>query len=220
MSLAMLFHLLCYFTSYVLNMFWTLICPSSGACDCVVELPHRSSCSHFVVCWRFGAAGFEWCSFCRLKHKTCWAHKKWNKTTSDIKLVFRSSTITMMHGPINIRFRKYLCKYVEAFVSFIYIRGKEINKFSLVCSKWCECKELVFICVNKVSEIRLSHSSNSDRQRRSGDWTVPESAWAVSRVWRQLLGHCSSTGSIVPSLQGLLRIAEGGVRCGYDSACL
>ena len=60
-------HLLFYFTSYVLNMFRTLIYPSSGACDCVVELPHRSSCSLFVVCWSFGAAGFGWCSFCRLK---------------------------------------------------------------------------------------------------------------------------------------------------------
>ena len=31
-----------YFTSYVLNMFRTLIYPSSGACDCAVELPHPS----------------------------------------------------------------------------------------------------------------------------------------------------------------------------------
>ena len=38
-----------------------------------------------------------------LMSETCWAHKKWNKTASDIKLVFYSSTITMMHGPINIR---------------------------------------------------------------------------------------------------------------------
>jgi hypothetical protein len=59
-------HLLFYFTSYVLNMFRTLIYPSSGACDCVVELPHRSFCSQFVVCWRFGAAGFGLCSFYRL----------------------------------------------------------------------------------------------------------------------------------------------------------
>jgi len=50
--------LLFYFTSYVLNMFRTLIYPSSGACDCAVELPHRSFCSRFVVSWRFGAAGF------------------------------------------------------------------------------------------------------------------------------------------------------------------
>jgi len=31
-----------YFTSYVLNMFRTLIYPSSGACDCAVELSHWS----------------------------------------------------------------------------------------------------------------------------------------------------------------------------------
>ena len=39
-----------------------------------------------------------------LMSETCWAHNKWNKITSDIKLVFHSSTIAMMHGPINIRF--------------------------------------------------------------------------------------------------------------------
>ena len=38
-------HLLFYFTSYVLNMFRTLIYPSSGACDYSVELPHWSLCS-------------------------------------------------------------------------------------------------------------------------------------------------------------------------------
>ena len=38
-----------------------------------------------------------------LMSDTCWAHNKWNKIASDIKLVFYSSTITMMHGPINIR---------------------------------------------------------------------------------------------------------------------
>jgi len=34
-----------YFTSYFLNMFQTLIYPSSGACDYSVELPHWSYCS-------------------------------------------------------------------------------------------------------------------------------------------------------------------------------
>ena len=52
------------------NMFRTLIYQSSGTCDCVVELPHRSSCSQFVVCWRFGAAGFEYCLCCKLKLAT------------------------------------------------------------------------------------------------------------------------------------------------------
>ena len=34
-----------YFAYYALNMFRILMYPSSGACDCVDELPHRSSCS-------------------------------------------------------------------------------------------------------------------------------------------------------------------------------
>ena len=38
-----------------------------------------------------------------LMSETCWSHKKGNKIASDIKLVFHSSIITMMHGPINIR---------------------------------------------------------------------------------------------------------------------
>ena len=143
MSVAILFHLLC------AQNVWTLIYPFSGVCDCVDELPHRSSCSQFVVCSRFGAAGFGWCLFCRLKPakqtpsntsrnksshtqrtenkttdvihqhsrkllkmdilmpETCWAPSKWNKIASDIKLVFHSSTITMMHGPINIRTFKH-----------------------------------------------------------------------------------------------------------------
>ena len=37
-----------------------------------------------------------------LMSETCWAHKKWNKIASDIKLVFHFSTIPMMQGPINI----------------------------------------------------------------------------------------------------------------------
>ena len=79
-------------------MFRTLIYPSSGACDYVDELPHRSYCSQFVVCWSF------WCDVVIHQHsrkllemdilmsETCWAHK-WNKIASDIKLVFHSSTI-------------------------------------------------------------------------------------------------------------------------------
>ena len=30
-------------------------------------------------------------------------HKKWNKIASGIELVFYSSTITVMHGPLNMR---------------------------------------------------------------------------------------------------------------------
>jgi len=134
-------HLLFYFTSYVLNMFRTLIYPSSRARDYSVELPHWSYCSWFDVCWSFGGldwsgirvAGWSCASACNTdttptqphrnanKHRTknnttnvviqqngrkllmmdilmsetCWAHKKWNKIASDIKLVFYSSTIKL-----------------------------------------------------------------------------------------------------------------------------
>jgi len=44
-----------------------------------------------------------------LMSEICWAHKKWNKIASDIKLVFYSSTITMMHGPINVRLKVFPC---------------------------------------------------------------------------------------------------------------
>jgi len=46
-----------------------------------------------------------------LMSETCWEHKKWNKIASDIKLVFYSSTITMMHGPINVRLLRMLCHW-------------------------------------------------------------------------------------------------------------
>ena len=56
-----------YFTYYLLNMFRTLICPSSGACDCVDGLPHRLFCSLIVVLG-FAAGVVWWCPVCRLKH--------------------------------------------------------------------------------------------------------------------------------------------------------
>ena len=39
-----------------------------------------------------------------LMSETCWARKKWNEIASDIKFVYYSSSVTMMHGPMNIRF--------------------------------------------------------------------------------------------------------------------
>ena len=39
----------------------------------------------------------------RVMPETCWAYKKYNKIISGIYLVFYSSVITMMHGPISIR---------------------------------------------------------------------------------------------------------------------
>jgi len=63
-------HLLFYFTSYVLNMFRTLIYPSSGACDYSVELPHWPYCSWFDVCWSFCVVRLEWYPCCSLQPLT------------------------------------------------------------------------------------------------------------------------------------------------------
>ena len=102
------FHLLFYFTSYVLNMFRTWIYPSSGARDCVVELPHQISntqrTENKTTVMVIQQHSRKLLMMDILMSETCWVHKKWNKIASDIKLVFYYSTITMMHGPINIRF--------------------------------------------------------------------------------------------------------------------
>ena len=125
-------HLLFYFT-YVLNMFRTLLYPSSGACDYSVELRHWSivlgSMCVGVSVWLgwslIRVAGFnvviqqnsrKLLMMDILMSETCWAHKKWNKIASDIKLVFYSSTITMIQGPINIRGEPSFAVCLYAFV--------------------------------------------------------------------------------------------------------
>jgi len=77
-----------------------------------------------------------------LMSETCWAHKKWNKIASDIKLVFYSSTITMMHGPIYMRFTyQLLCP------QFIPGKEKELVWGANHCTLVPSCKNSwYFIC--------------------------------------------------------------------------
>jgi len=63
-----------------------------------------------------------------LMSETCWAHNKLNKIASDIKLVFHSSTIAMMHGPINIR-SSYLLAYLLTYC-MKQSPSLEANRFS------------------------------------------------------------------------------------------
>jgi len=64
MSLVIKFH----FTSSVLNMFRTLIHPSSGACDFSVVSPHWSCILVSMGVGVFGVAGLGWYPCSRLKH--------------------------------------------------------------------------------------------------------------------------------------------------------
>ena len=75
-----------YFTYYLLNMFRTLICPSSGACDCVDGLPHRLSCvllSYVYLLYYVGIAGFV------LQTPDCWLEVS-------IRKVLRPATSTQV----------------------------------------------------------------------------------------------------------------------------
>jgi len=56
-----------YFTSSMLNMFRTLIHPSSGACDFFYCIATLVVCSCVVVCWSFGVAELDWYPCGRLK---------------------------------------------------------------------------------------------------------------------------------------------------------
>ena len=101
-SLAILFHFLCAQHVSDINIsiirslrvcWWITTSVVLLSVRCVLEL---------LVRLVFGGVRFAGWSI--LMSETCWAHKKWNKIASDIKLVFHSSTITMMHSPINIKF--------------------------------------------------------------------------------------------------------------------
>jgi len=118
MSLAILFHFLC--AQHVsdinisiirsLRLFcWitTTCCASACNTDTTPTQPHRISNTHRtknnttnVVIQQNSR---KLLMMYVLMSETCWAHKKWNNITSDINFVFYSSTITMMHGPINIK---------------------------------------------------------------------------------------------------------------------
>ena len=112
-----------YFTYYLLNMFRTSICPSSGACDCVDGLPHRLSSSLFVVCWGLLRMMFGGVRFAggnpstqsqapedrHINVRNMLTNNKWNKNNKWHQVGFNSSPITMMHGPINSRLTESVC---------------------------------------------------------------------------------------------------------------
>jgi len=96
-------HLLFYFT-YVLNVFRILIYPSSGACGTAApNLQHTTNREKKTTDVVIQQHSHKLLMIDILISETCWVHNKWNKIASDIKLLFYSSTIKMMHGSINIR---------------------------------------------------------------------------------------------------------------------
>ena len=126
MSLVTMF----YFTSSMLNMFRTLIHPSSGACEFSIESPHWS-CVLVSMCvgvsvWLGWSGTIEKSQApddgcINVRNMLSIEEVKQNLITSDIKLVSYSSTDTKMHGPIYVRFMWHLF-YFFKLLSFVMSR--------------------------------------------------------------------------------------------------
>jgi len=67
-----------------------------------------------------------------LMSETCWAYKKWNKIASDLKFVFYSSIITMMHSPINIR----LSWYFNIISKTVYLQQVQSSLILTAITHW------------------------------------------------------------------------------------
>ena len=92
-----------------------------------------------------------------LMSETCWAHKKWNKIASDIRLVFYSSTVTMMHGPINIT------------LNYIYLWICRTTVFlSAILSIIKYCRYLIHFVLWTITYIISKHTCETCRRRLCG----------------------------------------------------
>ena len=90
-----------------------------------------------------------------LMSETYWAHKKWNKIASD-KLVFHSSSIKMMHGPINIR-----CTY------------EVLYGFLCICVVYCKrFMRNLTICFWAVRKVRMKVGRYRSQWEHSIDGTL------------------------------------------------
>jgi len=132
-SLAILFYFLCAQHVSDINMSIIRSCASACNTDTTPIQPQRNSNTHRtknnttnVVIQQTSR---KLLMMDILMSETCWAHKEWNKIASDIKLVFYSLTLTMMHGPINVRFFVWLKENSKCSVQY-YFRKFVFKYFS------------------------------------------------------------------------------------------
>jgi len=124
--------------------------PQAEACntDTTQTQPHRNSNTHrtenkttYVVIQQHSR---KLLMMDILMSETCWAHKKWNIITSYTKLAFYSSTVKMMHGPVNIRSIPVF-KFTLRFMQVVVIAWVNLNALlensnyllqRMFCVKW------------------------------------------------------------------------------------
>ena len=133
-----------YFSPLIFNMFQALICPSSGVCKYVVELPN--SLISFLV-WsthskpRTKSANVVVQQHSRkllkmgiLMPETCWVSKKKNKNSKWHLIGFLFFSYHKMHGPINISVLLYTCEILK--LSWIQ------KQFTVTSLEWCISPQL------------------------------------------------------------------------------
>jgi len=103
-----------------------------------------------------------------LMSETCWAHKKWNKIASDIKLIFYSSTITMMYGPLYIRLWLFtFCLNYPASKSHLSCPTLRYSQFFPHRHYWVKFKNInapLFFFLHLNKKMILGRLSDSGRQ--------------------------------------------------------
>jgi len=145
-----------------------------------------------------------------LMSETCWAHKKWNKIASVIKLVFYSSTVTMIHGTINIRFNFLsdfsvilqllqqnttlncqIIPYSSASKTVAYSRNHPPNSFDVTVSKFEKTAS------NSVPG-SLGHYSHDTGDLRGKALNKPRDLiqLRVAEGWRLLGSYSVATGKL------------------------
>ena len=132
-----------------------------------------------------------------LMSETCWVHKKWNKIASDIKLVFYSSTITMMQLPINTSF-EFCLNNLQRNTSF-----ETTRKFVKI--HHCHWIITLFCCYRKTWQGQHWHASRSASGAEEAAWDIissisllPLDLWALSSVKLRPRGGQTVRGTPAP----------------------
>ena len=144
----------------------TLIVLQASACcmDTTPTQPHRNSNTHWTknntTYMVIQQNSRKLLMMDILMSETCWAYKKWNKIASDIMLVFYSSTITMMHSPINISIMWSYSVYWPVRIAFClsyicHMGHASLSSPVVFCAKligfFCRCR---FLAVDRSLKYR------------------------------------------------------------------